>query len=59
MEGLGDRVKDAIANKLYPTLRSLEDALYEEVDSVSKEAGGFSSMIHSWMDLQVNASSKI
>jgi len=59
VEGLGDMVKDAVANKLYPSLRSLEDSIWEEVSSIRDRAKGFSSMIPEWMRLQVNSSDKI
>ena len=59
LEGLGDMLKDALANKLYPTLRSLEDALCEEACSIGKRLEGFSSMIHHWIHPQVNSSAKI
>jgi len=58
VEGLGDMIKDALANKLHPTLRSLEDALWEEVRAIGARAGGFASMIHDWICPQVNSSGK-
>ena len=58
VEGLGDMTKDAVCNKLYPTLRSLEDAIYEEIASIRDRPGGFAPLIHSWMRPQVNSSEK-
>ena len=59
VEGIGDRIKDAVCNKLYPTLEALEADIWGEIESIKGEARGFGSMIHDWMRLQVNSSGKI
>jgi hypothetical protein len=55
-EGLGDRIKDAVSNKLRGGLRALEDAIREEIASIRKGGATLSGMIHDWLRVQANAS---
>ena len=56
VEGLGDRIKDAVSNKLWATLRSLEDAILNEIAVIRNGGAAVSGMIHGWMRDQANAS---
>jgi transposase len=56
VEGLGDRIKDAVSNKLWTTLRTLEDAILDEIAAIRQGGAAVSGMIHGWMRDQANAS---
>jgi transposase len=55
VEGLGDQIKDAVGNRVYGTLRSLEDAILEEIALIRAGGQQVASMIHGWMRDQANA----
>jgi transposase len=59
VEGLGDRIKDAVSNRLFKTLRGLEDAILEEIEQIRAGGEAVSGMIHGWMRLQANNSDPI
>jgi len=56
VEGLGDRIKDAVGNRVFGSLRSLEDAILEEIALIRAGGKQVASMIHGWMQNQANAS---
>ena len=56
VEGLGDLIKDAVSNKLWSTLRTLEDAILDEIAAIRQGGAAVSGMIHGWMRAQANAS---
>jgi hypothetical protein len=56
VEGLGDRIKDAVSNKLWTTLRCLEEAILEEIAAIRQGGAAVSGMIHGWLRDQANAS---
>lgn len=56
VEKLGDLVKDAICNRLYPDLRKLEDAIYGELKPLCENASRVAQLIgESWLLNQVNS----
>ena len=59
VEGLGDRIKDAVSNRLWSTLRSLEDAILEEIAPIREGGVAVAGMIHDWMLCQANVSDPI
>jgi transposase len=56
VEGLGERIKDAVSNKLWTSLRTLEDAILDEIAAIRNGGAAVSGMIHAWMRAQANAS---
>ena len=56
VEGLGARIKHAVGNRLWKNLRSLEDAIPEEIAAIREGGAVVSGMIHDWMRDQANAS---
>ena len=59
VEGLGDRIKDAVSNHLWDNLRSLEDAIIEEIADIRKGGSAVAGMIHHWLLREANASDPI
>jgi transposase len=56
VEKLGDLVKDAICNRVYPTLRKLEDAIYGELKPLCEQASRVAQLIgEGWLLDQVNS----
>jgi hypothetical protein len=56
VEGLGERIKDAVGNRLFKTLRELEDAILEEIAVLRAGGASVSGMIHAWLRDQANVS---
>jgi transposase len=56
VEGVGDSVKDAVCNKVYDTLETLEEAITEELRPLMKGGAAVAGRIHTWMRLKANAS---
>lgn len=60
VEKLGDLVKDAICNQLYPNLRKLEDAIYGELKPLCENATLVAQLIgKGWLLDQVNSGDPI
>jgi transposase len=59
VEGLGDRIKDAVSNRLWSNLRSLEEAIIEEIADIRAGGMAVAGMIHDWMFREANASDPI
>lgn len=60
VEKLGDLVKDAICNRLYPSLRKLEDAIYCELKPLCTTASRVAQLIgQGWLLEQVNSGAPV
>lgn len=56
VEKLGDLVKDAICNRLYPTLEAIEQAVLKELEPMRTTPSRVAELIgEGWLSLQVNA----
>ena len=56
VEMLGDRIKDAVSNRAWESLSSLEEAILEEIDAIRKGGQAVAGMIHGWLQSEANAS---
>ena len=60
VEKLGDLVKDAICNRLFPTLRALEDAILAELEPLRQSRTRVAELIgQGWLLDQANAGAQI
>lgn len=59
VEGLGDRIKDAVCNRLWETLEQLEEAILAELAVVRQGGAAVAGMIHGWLRDEANASDPI
>ena len=58
IEGLWDKLKDSLCNRVFDTLAELETVLQTERQRLWQEARRVQSLIFDWLRAQANASSK-
>lgn len=54
VEHLGDMIKDAVCNRVFEDLRTLENRILEEIDRFRRKASSVAGLIHQWLRLEAN-----